>query len=59
MAGIIPLSKKLESDVVNVFSTNTAFAALKADGSVHTWGDKSNVATAPKSGISSKVTYWI
>ena len=27
------------ANVVEVFSTNSAFAALKADGSVVTWGD--------------------
>ncbi len=36
----IDISDQLSSGVVNIFSTNTAAAALKSDGSVVTWGEK-------------------
>ena len=47
--GVIPTNLVIEldgknengenKDVVSIFATNTAFAALRADGSVVTWGD--------------------
>jgi len=33
------VSSSLTSGIINVYSTNSAFAALKSDGSVVTWGD--------------------
>jgi len=36
----IEISDQLSSDVVNIFSTGRAAAALKTDGSVVTWGEK-------------------
>ena len=32
------VSSNLSSGVVEIYSTNAAFAALKSDGSVVTWG---------------------
>ena len=36
----VEISDQLSSDVVNIFSTGRAAAALKSDGSVVTWGEK-------------------
>ena len=33
------VSSQLQSGVTKIFSTDTAFAALKEDGSVVTWGN--------------------
>ena len=50
------VSTKLESGVVKVFSTNKAFAVVKDDGEVVTWGfgqsaDSTSVAERLKSGV--------
>jgi len=34
------ISSSLTSGIINVYSTNSAFAALKSDGSVVTWGSR-------------------
>jgi alpha-tubulin suppressor-like RCC1 family protein len=39
-------------DVTQIFSTNTAFAALRADGSVVTWGDVNSGGTIPTTLVS-------
>ena len=44
----------LTSGVTKIFSTNDAYAALKTDGSVVTWGTSSNGGTDP--GLTSGVT---
>ena len=44
----------ITSGVVEIFSTNTAFAALKSDGSVQVWGKANSGGTDP--GITSGVT---
>ena len=51
------VATQLSSGVVNIFSTIVAFAALKEDGSVVTWGDddsggdSESVATQLSSGV--------
>ena len=39
--GIVRTSN-ISSGVVSIFSTGSAFAALKSDGSVVTWGDSTS-----------------
>ena len=50
------VASELSSGVSNIYSTNNAFAALKADGSVVTWGssggDSSSAASELSSGVS-------
>ena len=56
-ADIRRISPSLSSGVVDIFSTGSAFAALKDDGSVVTWGhyskggDSSAVASSLSSGV--------
>ena len=49
------VASDLASGVSKIFSTNEAFAALKTDGSVVTWGgyggDSSSVASSLTSGV--------
>ena len=52
------VASELSSGVAKIFSTHTAFAALKDDGSVVTWGESDyggysgNVASELSSGVS-------
>ena len=41
----VDVSSSLTSGVTNIFSTKTAFAALKSDGSVVIWGDAGSGGT--------------
>ena len=43
------MTSDLSSDVVEIFGTTSAFAALKSDGSVVTWGYWNNGHTAHNS----------
>ncbi|GIQ97664.1 MAG: hypothetical protein CM15mP3_06980 [Candidatus Poseidoniales archaeon] len=51
------VSSSISSEVVEIFSTQRAFAALKSDGSVVTWGDvyfggdSSSVSSSISSGV--------
>ena len=51
------VSSQISSGVTEIFSTDTAFAALKSDGSVVTWGhpsnggDSSSISSALSSGV--------
>ncbi len=51
--------KKLQSGIINIFSTNFAYAALKYDGSVVTWGNASYGGDSSnfKSELESQVIY--
>ena len=49
--GFDAVKQDLSSNVVNIFSNNNAFAALKSDGSVLTWGIEVKVVTAVRSPV--------
>ncbi len=55
----ISVKSKLTSGVINIFSTKNAFAALKSNGSVVTWGSYKHGgnSSAIKSDLSSGVIY--
>ncbi|MBA4450408.1 hypothetical protein FHK94_12880, partial [Cylindrospermopsis raciborskii CS-506_D] len=48
------MSSRLTSGVTQIFSNDEAFAALKSDGSVVTWGDSS--FGGDSSSVSSRLT---